>query len=188
MVLHECGGNAAFVPLDGCAAGGWAGAFGLNQLRGATDFPNAQIFSPPGGTRRLAPAVVEAEFLPGGFVLVKREVYTALREAYPERAVRSGGLYPFDYYTERLEDFEVISEDAAFCRDWRRIERIPAEERDHVRGSRPTPRIGLKPAQSLGSASTSIRTAALAGPFQRVFSTARGSDGIARHNASACRA
>ncbi|MGE3290390.1 MAG: glycosyltransferase family 4 protein [Geminicoccaceae bacterium] len=83
-----------------------------------------------GNTRQLASGAVEAEVVPGGFVLVRREVFLAIIEAFPERALarsaqqrHQSGLVPwwFDFYPEVIENGILVTEDFAFCRAWRSI-------------------------------------------------------------------
>ena len=70
-------------------------------------------------------SLVKARMVPGGFVLVKREVFTKLREAYPERSLstvwqcRPWGPWAYDFYPEELHgDGTVDSEDFGFSRLW----------------------------------------------------------------------
>lgn len=86
-----------------------------------------------GHTRRLPSGAVEATEVPGGFVLVKREVYLALMEAFPERAalcapapepgrqIMAHAPWSFDFYSEHVDRGLLVSEDYAFCRLWRSI-------------------------------------------------------------------
>lgn len=73
-------------------------------------------------------SLVRASRVPGGFVLVKREVFTKLRQAYPERSLstlwqcRPWGPWAYDLYPEALSgDGTADSEDFGFCRLWEDI-------------------------------------------------------------------
>lgn len=94
------------------------------------EFPWTCATNEQGYTRRLASGVVEAAEVPGGFVLVKREVYLALMEAFPERWLPAAAqddeharLTPwcYDFYPHLLENGLVVPEDYAFCRLWRSL-------------------------------------------------------------------
>ena len=86
---------------------------------------------PPGGGDQVhlrADGLFQVDGVAGGFVLVKREVYLAMVEAYPERHLYGSQEVPehlrpwlFDLHPEDLVDGFVQSEDYGFCRLWRQL-------------------------------------------------------------------
>lgn len=78
-------------------------------------------------TKRLGVPRVEVERLPAGFMLIKREVFLRLIEAYPDTLISTFGStsfsdegYPvYDFFPSSLRRGELESEDWGFCRRWR---------------------------------------------------------------------
>jgi hypothetical protein len=102
------------------------GLYPLKRL--PAEFSFRAVSNDHGAIRRLPSGAVEMAAMSGGFVLVRREVYLALMEAFPERAAprnpqdgRQAGLIPWSFYPEYLEGGLVVPEDCGFCRVWRSI-------------------------------------------------------------------
>jgi hypothetical protein len=67
----------------------------------------------------------EVDYAGTGFFMVDRSVFERMAEAYPERAHMEGyAMQPresFAWFDPRVEDGVYLSEDFAFCKDWRAL-------------------------------------------------------------------
>lgn len=89
------------------------------------------FFIPPANGDQVHPradGLFQVDGVAGGFVLVKREVFVEMTEAYPERHLRNSHEVPehllpwlFDFHPEEIVDGVVQSEDYGFGRLWRAI-------------------------------------------------------------------
>ncbi|HEY6022463.1 MAG TPA: hypothetical protein VIY48_22155 [Candidatus Paceibacterota bacterium] len=73
--------------------------------------------------------LIEAKFLPGGFLRIKRDVYTILKEKYPElkyedsvvEVMGAGITEAYDFFGMGIYGRKFRTEDYAFCQRWRDI-------------------------------------------------------------------
>jgi len=65
---------------------------------------------------------VEADYAGTGFMMIDRAVFEKLREKFPERKYEEGKVgESFAWFDPRVKDGVYLSEDYAFCEDWRAI-------------------------------------------------------------------
>lgn len=104
-----------------------AGAYRKKQ--GTIEFAMRLVVDDDGMTRQLANGLLEADYAGLGFMLIRREVFLRLIEAYPERAMPQAAhpsfpaLKPwtFDLHPDGIEVHGIHGEDVGFCRLWRSI-------------------------------------------------------------------
>lgn len=91
---------------------------------------------------RLPNGCVEILFGPSGFMMVKREVFLRMIDAYPESKIRlpfdKTGAFSWlhDFFPVGVDNGDYLSEDVGFCRRWRaiggRVWADPAVQLRHV--------------------------------------------------------
>lgn len=72
--------------------------------------------------RKLPKETFEVDYAGTGFMMIDRSVFEEMKDAYPERLHEEGNVGScFSWFDPRVDDGIYLSEDYAFCKDWRDI-------------------------------------------------------------------
>jgi len=64
----------------------------------------------------------EVDYAGTGFMMIKRQVFLDMMDAFPERCHTEGHVGDcFSWFDPRVDDGIYLSEDYAFCKDWRNM-------------------------------------------------------------------
>jgi hypothetical protein len=74
----------------------------------------------PGGELWAENGLLEVASVPGGFMCLTRDVFSKLREAYPDRGYTHQTFSGFAYFDAPFEGGRLYGEDTHFCALWRR--------------------------------------------------------------------